>query len=122
MDVQKRANELHDALPIATQRRTTTAVGLTEDGLTIVGSSEKHLRKSQRLKLKPNEIAASGEGHAEETVFNTAKSLNKSVKEMAASRKVCSDCENLLKNSNIKIITPLSGKKSANRIVKIKNE
>ncbi len=107
--------EIHGTLPAATQRRVTTAVGLTEDGSTIIGSSEETLRRAQKALLSPGEIAAEGLGHAEETVINTAKGLNKKVAEMGARRPICSDCEELMKSKNIEIKSPTSGKKSRTR-------
>ena len=66
-DVEKRVNELHQKLGKITQDKTTTSVGLTDDKIGIVGSSEGKLRKTVKKSLYDFEIEAKGKSgkHAE---------------------------------------------------------
>jgi RHS repeat-associated protein len=100
VSLEDRAVEIHRAVSTATQSRTTIAVAnaTTTEGtpIQIVGSSEKYLRKPQRAMLKPDEVAASGYGHAETTVLNFAASNGMSVSEIAASRPICPNCATMI--------------------------
>lgn len=120
VDVNKRAKEIHEALPHETQKRTTTAVGKTTDGKILVGSSEKKLRKPQREALMENEIEVVGEGHAEETILNHAKEHGMKVEEIGASRPICQDCDDMLKDAGTTSTSPRSGKPSTKRRAKYK--
>jgi len=94
--IAARATEIQEALPAATQRRTTTAVAEVTnlDGTTqrLVGSSENALRPSQRAALRPGETAVAGPGHAEQTVINAAQNNGQTVNAVAASRPICTPC------------------------------
>ncbi|ULO09535.1 hypothetical protein H1230_12625 [Paenibacillus sp. 19GGS1-52] len=108
--LEKRANEIHGSLPVFTQSKTTTAVGSLKnsDGSIeyLVGSSEKRLRPAQRNLLNPNEVEATGIGHAEETIINQAKANGQTVEEIAASRPICKACKKLLNDNDIKAGSP----------------
>jgi len=111
VNLESRANAVHGAVPKATQNRTTIAAGLADDGTVIIGSSEKNLRRAQRAALKPGEVAASGVGHAEVTVINHARSMGLNVKNVAASRPICQNCQTFLKNNNVSPASPLKAAK-----------
>jgi RHS repeat-associated protein len=110
-DLATRAKEIHSALPEATQNRTTTAVAevTNPDGTVtkLVGSSEKRLRPAQRGMLSKGEVAVAGEGHAEATVINSAQSSGQQVNRVAASRPICPECEEVIKNAGASAASPL---------------
>ncbi|WP_341836417.1 RHS repeat-associated core domain-containing protein [Chitinophaga pollutisoli] len=111
MNLQQRAQAIHNALPEATQRRTTTAVGEAVDGAGntkyLVGSSEERLRPAQRGVLRSNEIAVKGKGHAETTILDYASQNNLKVNSIAASRPICAGCEAALRSQNVAPASPL---------------
>lgn len=96
-----RAEEIHGALDSIAQRMRTTAVAATEEGISVVGSSERSLSASQKAMLGPNEIAATGPGHAEVTAVNAAKELGLTPTAVGASRQVCDDCQKYLDDRKI---------------------
>jgi hypothetical protein len=106
-----RATEIHGALPLATQSRTTTAVAsaATAEGnsVTLVGSSEVRLRPVQRAMLSPGEVAVSGQGHAEVTLLNYAQTNNMTVNAVAASRPICPGCAVAINNAGAIPASPL---------------
>jgi hypothetical protein len=110
-NLAERANEIHTALPKATQTRTTTAVAtaVNQEGkeVTLVASSEKRLRPAQRAILKPNETAVIGAGHAEETIMNHANANGLKVKKIAASRPICSSCAESIREGGATATSPL---------------
>ena len=53
-----------------------------------------------------------GIGHAEETLMNA----NKGITHIDASRKVCLDCEDMMKQCHVTTDTEKSGKRSKNRL------
>ncbi len=116
-DVAQRAKELHAKLGKVTQDKTTTAVGFTNEEIGIVGSSEGKLRKSIRKELYDFEIEAKGEPgqHAEEYVIEEAESQNLHLNQIAASRDICIECQELIDENGIEAKTPFSGKKSKKR-------
>lgn len=109
-----RAKEIHDALPVATQKRTTTAVAevTNPDGTksTLVGSSEVRLRPAQRKVLTTEEIAVKGSGHAEQTVINHANANGQKVNAVGASRPICENCEKAINKAGAKPVGKLKGK------------
>jgi RHS repeat-associated protein len=106
-----RANEIHSTLTPRTQRSTTTAVGAvtTSEGesATLVASSEKKLRPAQIDALKPGEVPVTGKGHAEQTIINHANNNGMTVKAVAASRPICSNCANAISNAGAIAASPL---------------
>ena len=112
--VEERAKDIHAALPEATQRRTTTAVGevMNPDGtkVILVGTSEQRLRPAQRQVLKPNEIEVKGLGHAEQTILNYAKEHDQQVITIGASRPICLNCEKAIREAGATPIGTLKGK------------
>jgi len=112
----ERAKELHDKIKNAyTKRNTTIAVLNTEEEITLVGSSEDALRKEVRESLEENEQEVKDKGHAEEKVIKSAKNQNLTPTEIGASRPICLDCEELIKENDIPTETPFSGKRSKKR-------
>ncbi|MGN8071584.1 hypothetical protein [Mucilaginibacter sp. 22184] len=95
----------------ATQTRTTIAVAdaVDEQGnqIRVVGSSEPRLRAAQRAMLKPGEVEAKGNGHAEVTVLDHLRVNNLSIRSIGASRPVCANCNVAIESFGIKAATPL---------------
>lgn len=113
----KRAKELHSKIKNKIAKNMTTiAVGLTE-AETIVGTNDVRMNKDVKTALQENEVIAecNKDNHAEEDIIKEADNRNLTVKEIGASRNICSDCENLIKERNILTATPFSGKKSRKR-------
>ena len=102
-----RARDIQNAAGVARQGRTTTAVVETAEGTRVVGSSEPSLRSSQRSALTAGEVAAQGTGHAEVTAVNAAKSMGLTPTGVAASRPICSECADFLKQEGVQPLTPL---------------
>ncbi len=102
-----RAKEIHKAVPEATQKRTTIAVTKTKEGPIIVSSSERRLRPAQRKMLRENELEGTGDGHAEVTGVNFAKSSGLTPTGTAASRPICSNCQDFLNKNAIEPLSPL---------------
>ena len=95
---------------------TTIAVGLT-DKETIIGTNDVRLHKDVKEGLYEDEIVAKCQknNHAEEDVIAEADNRNLTIKEIGASRNICSDCEKLIKERGIPTVTPFSCKKSRKR-------
>ena len=113
----KRAKELHALLNPITQRQVTIAVGNTTENISLVGTSENQMRKVIKENLLDHEMVAKPDvdTHAEEDIITSAERLALNLTEIGASRAVCLDCEELLKEKGIDIKTELSGKKSKKR-------
>ena len=96
VNLAARATAIQSALPAATQRYTTTAVGrvASADGTVqiLVASSERALRPAQRAAMLPGEVAVTGAGHAEQTILSAASANRQTVQAVAASRPICSSC------------------------------
>ena len=103
----ERANTIQKAAGAQRQGRTTTAVVETAEGPRVVGSSEPGLRSAQQDALVDGEVAARGAGHAEVTAVNAAKEMGLTPTGVAASRPICSDCANFLKQEGVEPLTPL---------------
>lgn len=116
-NIDERVKELHSKLGKVTQTKTTTSVAITKEEIGIVGSSEGKLRKSVAKELYDFEIEAKGKSgkHAEEYVLDEAEKRKLKITAIAASRPICIECEELIKEKNIKTNTPFSGKKSKKR-------
>lgn len=106
-DAAIRAKEIHEAIPAATQRRTTIAVTETSQGTRIVSSSENRLRPAQRKLLGEGEIEGVGVGHAEVTGINAARNAGLNPTGTAASRPICPGCQDFLKNNGVTPLSPL---------------
>lgn len=102
-----RAKEIHAAVGAATQRRTTIAVTETAEGIRVVSSSEKRLRRSQRNMLKDGEVEGIGLGHAEATGIKAAKDMGFTPTGTAASRRICKGCQGALKENSVKPLSEL---------------
>ena len=114
----KRAKELHEKIKDARKKRsTTTAVGNTETDISIVGTSDRYLRKEIRDELDENEKEAPSivGNHAEQNVMDEAEKQNLTITEIGASRPICMDCEKEIKRKGIFSWSPFSKKKSKNR-------
>ena len=57
--------------------------------------------------LVPGELEARGAGHAEATVLNYAFDFGLKVKQIGASRPICSGCSVLIQNAGAQPTTPL---------------
>jgi RHS repeat-associated protein len=105
-----RATEIHSALdPIAQNMRTTAAASVTDaNGVqsTLVGSSSNTLSPAQRAALQPGETAVTGPGHAEVTVVNAAQAQGMTVNAVAASRPICSNCQQVITNAGARPVNP----------------
>jgi len=105
-----RAVELHNAIPNTIARKmTTTAVLTTDEGVTLVGSSEAYIDPAQRVLLQPDEIEVMGQAgvHAENKLIMAASSSGLTPNTMFVSRfPVCQPCQALLNFFNIPWITP----------------
>jgi len=113
-----RAKELHESIESErTKRHTTTAVGNTEQDITIVGTSEDYFRPEIKSALIENEILAKSRtgNHAEENVIDEADERNLKITEIGASRPICLDCEIKIKEKGIEAKTEFSGKQSKKR-------
>ena len=123
VDLGQRANEIHSTLSPITQTKTTTAVAsaTTAEGkdVILVASSEKNLRPAQRAALKDGEIAVSGPGHAEQTIINHAEKNGMTVKEVAASRPICSSCAAAINNAGAQPASVLKAIKESNAALPI---
>lgn len=115
----ERSEELHNLIEDERKRRhTTTAVGDTNSAISIIGTNEEYLRAEIRRALLPHEIIAKSKpgNHAEENILEEAAEKNLTITEIGASRPICLDCEELLREQGITTQTTFSGKKSKNRI------
>ena len=115
---EERAKELHEKIKDQRKRRsTTTSVGKTKTVLSIIGTSDRYLRKEIRDELKKNEIKAKSifGNHAEQNIFAEAREQNLTIIEIGSSRPICFDCEKEIKKMGIFSWSPFSGKKSKNR-------
>lgn len=112
-DIDKRVNELHKKLGKTTQDKTTTSVGLTEEKIGIVGSSEGKLRKTVKKALYDFEIEAKGNPgkHAEEYVIDEAEKRELKLTDISASRPICIECQELIEEKEVNTNTLFSGKK-----------
>ncbi|TAD97758.1 MAG: hypothetical protein EAZ97_11960 [Bacteroidetes bacterium] len=118
IDPDKRAKELHSLIsPPMAQNFVTIAVLTTENETVIIGTNERKLRKKQVEALLENEIEAQikEDKHAEEKVIQKALEMGLKGKEIGASRPICLDCEDLIKEESILPKTELKGKKSKKR-------
>jgi hypothetical protein len=102
-----RANELHSVLDPQAQRRRTTAVTETAEGVRVVSSSRKRLEPAQRAQLASDEVEGKGTGHAEATGIQAAKSMGLTPTGTAASRPICPSCAETMKNENTEPLSPL---------------
>lgn len=117
-DPDKRSKFLHNLIRSRfTRDRTTIAVGQTKEKISIVGTNDKYHRREVREALEPDEILAkSNEGcHAEENVVRESEERGLHLEAVGSSRPICLDCEELLKEKNVKLETETSGKKSRKR-------
>jgi len=101
-----RATELANAMG-KTKDFVTIAVTETQEGTTIVSSSENALRPAVRALLKDGEIAAKGAGHAEVTGVSAAKQLGLNPTGVAASRGICPSCAEFLRDAGIAALSAL---------------
>jgi len=117
----ERAEELHELIEDERKKRnTTTAVGDTSTDISIIGTNEIYLRSEIRRGLLPHEIIAKSKpgNHAEENILETAAERNLKIVTIGASRPICLDCEEKIKDLGIETKTKFSGKKSKNRTEK----
>jgi hypothetical protein len=108
--------EAHSQLDPTAQKYKTTALGRDADGNIFISSSDPKVPKAQEewAKSKGIKVVHSGgkDIHAEETLIKS----NKGIVHIDASRGVCVDCENLMKQHKITIDIHTTGKKSKKRM------
>jgi RHS repeat-associated protein len=106
-----RAAQLAEDIPTAQAGRITMAVGLAEDEAgtqsVLVGTSEPGGYLRPGVTLDPGEILVGGEGHAEENLANYAQENGLSLKQVGATRPICSECAALLEAIGAEPTTPL---------------
>ena len=111
-DTKKLADEAHALLDPETAKRTTTAIGVREDGSLSIASSEKNVPDVQREWAKKNGISSvDAVGHAETTLASDHDMFSGKVVHIDASRPICPNCADDLKRKNITTKTPLKKKK-----------
>ncbi|EBW7778755.1 hypothetical protein DQJ31_26095, partial [Salmonella enterica subsp. enterica serovar Saintpaul] len=112
---QDMVNDAHGQLDAGSQSRKTTAIGVDSNGNYYIASNNDTVPRSQRVWAEKNGVnVVNGVGHAEETIMNNIPD----VEHIDASRPVCIDCENMMKNRGVTTDTPMSGKQSRNRVGK----
>ncbi len=114
----KRAKELHNEIKDEfKKRKITIAVGYTDSDFSLVGTSEKYMQDDVLNALNENEIVATPnyDKHAEEDIIEEAEKREVKVTDIGASRPICSDCEEIIKENKITTHTEFSGKKSKKR-------
>ena len=114
----KRAKDLHNEIKDEfKKRKITIAVGYTDSDFSIVGTSEKYMQEDILNAMNENEIVATPnyDKHAEEDIIAEAEKREVNVTDIGASRPICIDCEEIIKNKNITSHTEFSGKKSKKR-------
>ena len=96
---------------------TTTAVGYTQQGISFVGTSDKRFPKEIIKALSDDEEMAEPhpENHSEEDIIKKKKNRELDLTDIGASRKVCKDCEDKIKEKGIVSWTAFSGRKSRKR-------
>ena len=96
-----RAREIQDALDLKTQGYRTTAVVETKEGIRVVSSNRPRLSPTQRASLRAGEVEGPGIGHAEVTAVNAAKRMGLTPTGAAASRPICPQCAEFLRELGI---------------------
>jgi hypothetical protein len=104
-----RAVQLASTMTARTQRSVTIAVTETEEGVSVVSSSEGTLRPATRAALQDGELSGRGAkgAHAEVNGVNASRGMGLTPTGTAASRPVCSSCASYLQSKNVKILSDL---------------
>ncbi|MDX2043933.1 MAG: RHS repeat-associated core domain-containing protein [Acidobacteriota bacterium] len=110
-NLEARAKQIQGKLGGFTQKKTTTAVVETTNTsgqtVTLVASSERALRPSQRAALKKGEVAVKGDGHAEVTALNAARQMGLKPRRVAASRPICPQCAEAIQEAGAEAVSKL---------------
>lgn len=87
----------------------TVAVTRTEEGITIISTSEKYVRNVIRRAIAPGEVVATGQAtaHAEINGVAYAQRMGLHPTGVAASRAICGRCAAYLENHDIPALSPL---------------
>lgn len=115
---EKRAKELHNEIKDEfKKRKITIAVGNTDNDFSLVGTSEKYMQNDVLKAMNDDEVIATPnyDKHAEEDIIYEAEKRDVKVTDIGASRPICLDCEDIIKENNITPHTEFSGKKSKKR-------
>ena len=104
---KERADELHGMLDPRAQNHRTTAVTETAEGTRVVTSSQRRLSPDQRRALGPGEVEGVGVGHAEVTGVEASQQMGLTPTATAASRPICPDCAEALRQADVKPASPL---------------
>ena len=109
-----RVNELKDAIPDAQKGRITMAVGRAADSSgterILVATSEPGGYLRPGVTVKPGEILAAGEKHAETDIANFAKKNGLTLHEVAATRPICGTCAAAIEEAGAEAVTALKAK------------
>lgn len=93
---QDLADEAHRQLDPGSQSRKTTAIGVDADGNYHIASNNDIVPRHQRVWAENNGVdVVNGPGHAEETIINNVPN----VEHVDAFRRVCIDCENMMRKA-----------------------
>ncbi len=101
-----RAQQIHRVLDPRARQMRTTAVTETAEGTRVVSSSNRRLTPAQRSSLSANEIEGVGRGHAEVTGVNAARAQGLTPTGTAASRPICPNCAEELKQQGVRLLSP----------------
>ena len=103
-EAASRAAELASAMG-KTKDFVTIAVTETEEGVTVISSSENALRPAVNAVLKDGEVAVEGAGHAETTGVNAANQMGLNPTGTAASRGICQGCADFLRQAGVRALS-----------------
>ncbi|MBX2801357.1 MAG: HINT domain-containing protein [Myxococcales bacterium] len=107
VSAQQRADELHGVLDPRAQSSRTTGVTETEEGYRLVSSSERRLAPAQRDALKPGELEAIGDGHAEVTGWEDGIRQGLTPTGTATSRPHCPNCGAHMDATDVQPLSPM---------------
>ena len=77
-----------------------------------MSSSERTVRPGVKAALEPGETAVSGEGHAEQTILDSAAAHGQPVEAIGASRPIYPSCAESMEATGVKAASPLKNQSS----------
>lgn len=105
--VNSRVQALTAAIPEGTRGRITMAVGVTEDGSVLIGTSEPGGYLRPGVTLSPGETMVTGTGHAEADIVLHAQANGIQLSQVGATRPICPSCAALIKGARATPVTSL---------------